>query len=171
MSYLSRDAVQAHLRSAGISDPETLQSIANSFAYEIGSSGNLVRGPYLRHFDEGEVLYQYIRNPSSINMIPGAGNYFGIKGATMDGLAITSGMSGRQLYAFVVASPFVALEGNAAEVKIDLDLNTRPPVTGYRNGEPQTAWDWDGGGKGGATQIFIPNSIVRSHLEPRGAAL
>lgn len=112
--------------------------------------GGFARYPiYEQDLSPGDVLYQFVRNPSLGDMSPGRGSWFGLAGASQDSVAIIGGGAGRRLHKFKVTLPALALEGVAARMPID--------------------WKSQVGGAGGATQLFIPpNQIAR--VRPVGAA-
>jgi hypothetical protein len=88
-----------------------------------------------------DVLYQFIRLPSSGDPLPYTGNWFGLAGITMGGVSINSGLAGRRLASFKVVAPFVALEGTAVAL-------------------PQNLGNGIGGPGGGGTQIFVPRALL-----------
>ncbi len=87
-----------------------------------------------------EELFQYIRLPSSMNVCPSVGNWFALKGATLEGVAIFSGLSGRRRAKFELLVPIEVLEGTAGRQPRD--------------------WDIAVGGPGGSTQLYIPTASL-----------
>lgn len=112
----------------GISAPEKVKEIKSGF--------DLTRPVYTRFLESGDRLFQFLRNEELGRPFPQTGNWFCIAGATMNSLAIFSGGAGRRLQEFTVAVPVMGLEGTAARMQRD--------------------WRWAGGGRGGATQIYLP---------------
>ena len=104
---------------------------------------------YEQDFWPEDVLFQLIRLPSVRDPVPAPGNWFGLAGITASGVAINGGLAGRSLAAFKVVSPFKAVEGTAASFKVDLGRAL--------------------GGKGGASQVFVPSGLL-GHLQSLGPA-
>ncbi|MCX6879284.1 MAG: hypothetical protein NTW21_36595 [Verrucomicrobia bacterium] len=120
------------LRQNGITDPTKVGEIASGF--------DLSRPVYTHLIHPGDRLFQFLRNEEMNRPFPQTGNWFCLPGANMDSLAIFGGGAGRRLQEFTVSRPVMALEGTAGPVR--------------RN------WGWAGGGRGGATQIFLPHSAL-----------
>jgi hypothetical protein len=133
---------RAWLRANGVTSPGKIDEVIDGFDF-----GHPV---YIRSFEPGEDLYQYIRLPSATGNSPMAGEWFCLKGATTAGLAIIDGNTGRRLHHYRVARDFQAMEGTARNMPIN--------------------WGWSGGGPGGLTQVYIPAPLVRASLQPVGAA-
>lgn len=108
---------------------------------------NLEKPLYLHDFWPGDVLLQYVRNPSAADLDVGAGNWFALRGATMSGLAIHGDLAGRRSTSFKVVAPFATLEGTVGA----FDKGKIPGV----------------GGVGGQTQVFVPQSL-RARLVSAG---
>lgn len=116
---------------------------------------------YLRGFDlskpvyeqrlEDEVVYQYMRAPSANYSQPKLGNWFCLFGSNMTRLGIFSG-AGRILVKAKIQHPLIALEGTASEM----------PIAWQDDKEKGEAFGV--GGKGGATQIFIPSHLINSSI-------
>jgi len=123
--------IENYLKENGITSQKKIAEVISGF--------DLSQPIYKQRIWVGDRLFQFVRNPnSSFNQI-GLGNWFALKGATMDSLGIFGGGSGRSLTEFTVKYTIIALEGTAVKLA--------------RN------WDWAGGGRGGGTQIFIPNNM------------
>jgi hypothetical protein len=120
------------LRQNGIADKDEIAKITSGF--------NLTRPVYRQLIEPGDRLFQFLRNEEMRQPIPRTGKFFCLAGANMDSLAIFGGGAGRRLQEFTVSRPVEALEGSAGQMR--------------RN------WDWAGGGRGGATQVFLPNSAL-----------
>lgn len=120
------------LKRNGITEPKKVAEISSGF--------DLTRAVYPRLIEPGDRLFQYLRNEEVGRPFPQTGNWFCIGGASMDALAIFSGGAGRRLQEFTVNTPVMALEGTAAPMR--------------RN------WAWSGGGRGSATQIFLPQQAL-----------
>ncbi len=101
----------------------------------IHSGFDLAKPIYERTFAEGDTLYQFVRAPCAHSPHVGLGNWFCLQGATLDSLAIISGGPGRVVAQVRVARSMIGLEGVASPQARD--------------------WGWAGGGRGGATQIFM----------------
>jgi hypothetical protein len=101
----------------------------------------------LHDFRAGDVLLQYVRNPSAVDPHAGAGSWFSPRGVALSGSTVPVDLSGRRPVAFKVAVPFFALEGTVGA----LDKGKIPRV----------------GGVGGQTQVFVPQSL-RARLAPLG---
>lgn len=138
--WLTPDEVQSYLRAAGMSSSKKINEVLDGFDFSN-------RPLFFETLEEGQVLYQFIRNASAESGAPRSGNWFCGLGATEDQLAIFGGGSGRRRHKFEVKLPFIALVGEA---------------------KPQSpAWAWAGGGRGGGTQIFVPPNYV-GHLASHG---
>jgi hypothetical protein len=138
--WLTPDEVRSFLRSAGMDSSRKINEVLDGYDF---SNKPL----YFEMLQEGQLLYQFIRNASVEAGVPRAGNWFCGLGATQRELAIFGGGSGRRRHRFEVAHPFTALVGQA---------------------KPQALhWGWAGGGPGGATQIFVPPNYV-GHLVAHG---
>jgi hypothetical protein len=139
--WLTPDEVRSFLRANGARGDKEIISVLDGFDF---ASKPL----YFRTFEVHEILFQYIRNPSVENgNTVRSGNWFCIKGATQDDVAITGGGSGRRRHRFEVAGTFETLEGVAREQSVN--------------------WQWAGGGPGGGTQIYVPRSRI-GLLRPLG---
>lgn len=141
-AWLTPDEVRSFLRASGMSSHKHINEVLTGFDF---SNKPL----YFRTLEAHELLYQFIRNPSHENgNAARTGNWFCIKGAGQDDVAITGGGSGRMKHAFEVTQAFTTLEGTA---------------------RPQSwNWTWAGGGAGGGTQIFVPPNLI-GHVHPLGA--
>jgi hypothetical protein len=131
MRTLNPDEMRAWLRAEQVS-PAQIENIVDAFDF-----GAPV---YETTLESGQELFQYLRKPSSSAPWPKVGNWFCLPGATRDGLAIIGGGSGRVLQRHVVALELQAIEGSARAQPVD--------------------WGWDGGGAGGATQIYVPQRLL-----------
>jgi hypothetical protein len=140
MKLLSADEIRAYLRRSGVSSPQKIDEIVGGFDF--------TRAVYEQRFERGDVLYQFVRKPSLEDRSPTGGNWFCLPGANRSGLAIFDGCAGRQLHKFRVVSEFVGIEGIAAKKSVN--------------------WSWSGGGAGGATQIYVPPSLVQSSVRAVG---
>src|SRR5213075_3519896 len=87
----------------------------------IRSGFDLTKFMELRSYDAGERLFQFVRRPYlernrpiDQTMNPGLGNWFAMKGATMAGLAVFGGLSGRRLLELEAMRQVEGLEGTAA---------------------------------------------------------
>lgn len=118
----------------GITDPTKVEEIKSGFDLTMPIYEHLVR--------PGDRIFQFLRNEELTRPVTQTGNWFCIAGATMDTLAIFGGGAGRRLHEFTVRTPVLGVEGTAAALS--------------RN------WGWAGGGRGGATQIFLPRSALFS---------
>jgi len=124
-------------------------------------SGGYDLGQYMeiRTLEPGDRLLQFLRNPHADTLSdlppkhqrryedtinPPLGNWFAYKGATMSGLSIMGGLSGRRLIEFEVLRHMEGLEGIASPIK-------------------EKQWTWaGGGGNGGHTQLFLPDLLLTS---------
>ena len=95
---------------------------------------------YLQQLEEGQELFQYIRNASSHNLSPNSGNWFTLAGATTAGVAIIDGGAGRRFHRFRVVGTFSTIEGTAKALPV--------------------SWKHEIGGPGGATQIYVPPRFI-----------
>ena len=123
---------------------------------------------YERRFEQGERLYQFVRNVSATDPFIRTGRYFALAGATTEGLAIFDGASGRTLKRYVVIHPFTTIEGTARDrEKVALEARARGDKN--KDGSPIYATDWTLGlaGRGGGTQIFVPYPLL-GHLRGEG---
>ena len=120
------------LQNNGITDKKEIKDILSGF--------NITQPVYENQLHRNDVIYQYVRRVDANSKFITIGQWFCLKGASMDSLAIFSGGPGRQLIEFKVKLPIVVLEGTAEKIP---DLN----------------WSWSGGGSGGNTQIFIPRKL------------
>src|SRR5262245_9527763 len=137
MSYgevklLNKDGMRDYLQRGGISSDDAIEKIISGF--------DLTQPVYEQPLEAGDVLWQYIRDSSFYELSPVRGSWFCLQSATMEGLAITSGLAGRRQMNFQVLEPFKALEGIAIKQRID--------------------FSWSGGGPGGQTQIFVPPAFA-----------
>src|SRR5262245_55045606 len=120
MSAQGIGVLTAFLTKCGITHPVRVAQITEGFDRN--------RPIYETTLWPGDRIFQYRRRESVADGLPATGNWFCLKGASMDGLAIFSG-SGRNLVEFAVEAPIEAVEGTAAPMA--------------RN------WGWAGGGAGG----------------------
>ena len=139
MRLLTQADARAYLAKHGVVSQEKVDDILGGFDFS--------KPVYEQPLYPGDTLFQFVRNPSLHAPSPTTGNWFGISGATTKGLAIMDGHSGRRLQKYRVVAHTTALEGTA--VKKD------------------TAWDWAGGGPGGATQLYLPPTLL-GHVECLG---
>lgn len=138
MRTLNRVSAEAFLASQGVPHAEVVKIL----------TGFDLRQPIYEHdFWPDDVLFQLIRLPSATDPTPLTGNWFGLLGITSTGVAVNDGLAGRRCASFKVISHFKALEGTAAPFTVNLQ-------TGI-------------GGGGGATQIYIPRSLL-GHLTSIG---
>ena len=131
MRWLNKDEVRAYLRNHGVTSGAKTEEIMSGFDFD--------QPLYEQPLEEGQALYQFVRMPSFYGA-GGMGNWFALPSASMDGLAIFGGLSGRHPHKFQVTHSFVALEGTAAKLPKD--------------------WGWGGGGFGGATQLYVPPRLL-----------
>jgi len=125
------------------------KSLAEKFLLEQGENQEKVKNAlcgfdfdkavYIQQLEEGDELFQYMRTFSY------SGNWFALKGASMEDLAIFGGNEGRVLKKVRIKYPCLALEGIAKSL--------------------QRNWHWSGGGAGGGTQIYMPSKFVLSCIE------
>lgn len=120
------------LRQNGITDPMKVEEISSGF--------DLAKPIYTQLIHPGDRLFQFLRNEEANRPYPQTGNWFSLAGASMDSLAIFGGGAGRRLQEFTVSRTVMALEGTATLMS--------------RN------WAWAGGGRGGATQIYLPHAAL-----------
>jgi putative RNase toxin 46 of polymorphic toxin system len=139
MRILNRNTAGDLLRSQGIATKVDVEKVLNGFDFS--------KPVYEHEFWPGDVLYQLIRLPSATLPVPATGNWFGLAGITTGGVAINDGLSGRQAVKFEVVASFRALEGSAKALPVDLGSAI--------------------GGTGGATQIFLPRTLL-GHLQSVG---
>ena len=135
MKSLTKTDVELFLKKHGITSADAITEVLSGF--------DLKSPIYEQVFDEGQEVFQFIRNPSATNPFPRVGNWFTLPGATTQRVAIIDGGAGRRFHRFRVERAFAALEGIAKEF----------PLT----------WKFEIGGKGGATQIYVPPSFL-GHL-------
>lgn len=126
------------LRFRGITDERRVANILSGFDFS--------RPVYEQIVEPGDRIFQFVRLPRAGQPFMETKNWFCLSGATMDGLAIFGGLSGRVLKEFTVARPIIALEGTAAALARD--------------------WGWDGGGRGGATQMFVADQDLLALAAP-----
>ena len=131
MSQLSQDDMRAYLRANGV-PMKAVETVISGFDFS--------KPVYTQSLEPGQELYQFMRNPSYNDSSVRAGNWFCLRGATTNGLAIFGGGAGRRLHAYAVSLSLTAIEGTACSQS--------------RN------WSWAGGGEGGATQIYIPPALA-----------
>jgi hypothetical protein len=129
---MDKAAARQWLEHQGVTSQSWLDDVLGGFDF--------AKPVYEQHLSQGDVIYQYIRNPGHENMSPMRGSWFCLRGAPTKSLAISEGLSGRRLHKFKVQLALVALEGIAAYKAMD--------------------WSWAGGGTGGATQLFVPPSQI-----------
>ena len=139
--HVSLQDARAFLLGHGVHQPAELQEVLEAFAHRANAL-------FVTTLNEGDVLLQFVRNPSHARPAPGRGNWFCLKGGSHRGLAITDGNSGRVLHGFRVVAPLDALEGTVGSMRHDIDKAI--------------------GGMGGQTQIFVPPCYI-NRLEPAGA--
>ena len=128
----SRQIIKQYLNNHGILNQAQIDEITSGF--------DLSKTVYENRIWPDDKLFQFVRNPNSSFNELRTGRWFSLAGASMDSLAIFSGASGRQLTQFRVNHPIVVLEGTAVKLARD--------------------WNWEGGGEGGATQLFIPEKLL-----------
>ena len=125
---LHRDVITGFLKRHGVADKTHIEQITAGF--------DLGKPVYERRIEDGDTLFQFMRNPDSTTPHWQTGRWFCLRGAGMNALGIFGGGSGRTLAEFTVNRPVWSLEGTAGPLARD--------------------WGWAGGGTGGATQIFVP---------------
>lgn len=135
MKWLNQSEVENYLKRNGVMTQSKISEVLSGF--------DSAMPIYEQLLDEGQELFQFIRNPSAANINPNAGSWFTVAGATTKSVAIIDGGSGRRFHKFQVLRPFVAIEGCAKEF----------PLT----------WKFEIGGKGGGTQIYVPPNYL-GHL-------
>ncbi len=138
----NRQRIVTFLAKSGIRDPKQIGEIVGGF--------DLNQPVYEQMINPGDRIFQFIRNPESGKPTINTGNWFCIPGASMDQLAIISGGAGRSLVEFTVTRSVNSLEGTASP-------------------QPRN-WSWSGGGRGGATQIYLPRTALMA-LEGKGTHL
>ena len=139
MKWLTQDGVRAYLRANGVSSAKVVEEIISGFDFD--------RPVYEQRLEPRHELWQFVRNASHSELAPRTGNWFSLSGATLTGLSIFGGGSGRQMHRFIVEHEFIAIEGSARAMP--------------RN------WGWSGGGEGGHTQIYVPPRLI-GHLRSVG---
>ena len=132
MTSLTKMEAELFLKKYGISSPSVMAEVLSGFDFK--------HPVYEQFFEEDQELFQFIRNPSATNLSPCAGNWFALPGATTQGVAIIDGGAGRRFHRFRVERAFMALEGTAREFPL--------------------MWKFEIGGKGGATQIYVPPAVL-----------
>ena len=135
------DAIHAYLRANGVAHPALVHDVLSGFDSQ--------KPIYETPLDFETELYQYMRRPATGRPDLRVGNWFCITGASRRGLGIIDGLAGRELHRFRVVSPFVALEGTASKIA--------------RN------WQFEIGGRGGSTQIYVPPRFI-GHIQSLGTA-
>lgn len=134
-----QETAEKYLRKHGIINDAEIKEILSGF--------NFTKPVYENRIWPGDRIYQFIRKPNFKGSFE-TGRWFSLKGANMDSLGIFSGESGSRLTEFLVTNEIVVLEGTAKELALN--------------------WSWAGGGKGGATQLFIPRQFFYA-LEGAGS--
>lgn len=135
MKWLTKDEVRCYLRSNGVASAKDIETVLDGFDFD--------RIIYMQVLEPTTELFQYVRAASSADLSPCSGKYFGLRGVTQDGVAIIGGLAGRRLHRFTVSATVTVLEGSAKE--------------------QGSNWDWEGGGAGGMTQIYVPPKLL-GHL-------
>jgi hypothetical protein len=138
MNLLDQEGARRYLRAHRVAS-RSIEDIVGAFDF--------AASVYEQTLDGGTEIFQYVRNPAHGDMSPRLGNWFCIRGATQDGLAIFGGGSGRHIARFVVSHAVTVLEGTATPMHPN--------------------WSYSIGGGGGATQIYVPTSLV-GHLACAG---
>jgi len=141
MRPLTKLDAELFLRKYGISSASEVAEVLRAFDFKCPI--------YEQFFDEGQELFQFIRNPSATNPSPRTGNWFTLIGATTQRVAIIDGGAGRRFHRFRVERAFTAMEGTAKELPL--------------------AWKFEIGGKGGATQVYVPPAFL-GHLSAISSA-
>lgn len=134
-----RKLIRTFLRSHGMTSGKEVRLVSEAYDH-----GEKVFPIILQ---PGERLYQYVRMATYLGP-GGLGRWFCLRHATMDAVAITSGLGGRALHAFEVLAEIEALEGTARMMSAN--------------------WDAAVGGSGGATQIFVPEHQALLRLRSLG---
>ena len=163
--------VVEQLRAVGVTSPREIREQLKGW--------DLSKPIYLRRFEAGERLIQYVTNPhagmpplrtrtsgaeplqpaSNATRLPTrdplnptTGRYFGLPGdQTMGQMGIGSGLAGRTRQEFIVTQPFVALEGTAAPISRSKAVREGHSIRG----------------EGGATQVYISHRDgARPFLQP-----
>ena len=143
---LTIDAAIQYLRSQGESD-EKLGYVRGGF--------DTSRPIYFHDLEEGDVLYQYVRVGSHL------GNWFALKGASMDDLAIFGGHSGRRLFQVEIIYPCRVVEGSALGIPMHwssvgaFDEDRKMEKSGRVKG-------------GGGTQLFMPSKYILTCVKSTG---
>lgn len=132
MNRLSADDLRGWLRAHGVASARRVEEVLSGF--------DLRQPVWAVTLEPGQALYQYIRLPSSGDPVPRAGHWFCLRGATESAVAIFGGGAGRRLHEYAVAHPLQAIEGTAAPFPLD--------------------WSISVGGRGGATQIYVPPTLL-----------
>lgn len=137
-----------------LNNQQILVSYLERHGYAEESRGDIAKGfdfskpVYEQDLDDRTIIYQFVRNSSAQYPLQKLGNWFYLQGADMPGLAIFSGGEGRSVATVRVDVRFTALEGTSTAMS--------------RN------WRNSIGGKGGMTQIFVPDVYIRSNLRILG---
>jgi len=135
MKWLTKPEVEAFLRANGVSSVDQIEAVLSGFDFNVPI--------YYQLYEEDQELFQFIRNPSAVNLSPRVGCWFALPGATTQGVAIIDGGSGRRFHRFRVVRAFTAIEGTAKSIPI--------------------MWQHEVGGPGGATQIYVHPNLI-GHL-------
>jgi hypothetical protein len=115
LRVVDQAGARAHLESHGF-PAATAAGLAASFDW--------TQPVYISHLEPGQRLVQFVRSPWG-GTVEGRvydssyalGNFFGLPGATQDGVAIGNGLSRRLEQEFEVQRPITALEGTAGHYK------------------------------------------------------
>lgn len=139
MSERYRQVAAEYLARAGY-PPRKIEEILTGF--------DLYLPVYEQRLEPRAIVYQFVRRPSPASVGIHLGNWFCLPGASLEALAIFSGGAGRVAAKVQIEHSFVALEGTAAR--------------------QARQWSWSGGGAGGATQIFVPDRFLMTHVSVLG---
>lgn len=141
MKNLKLDDASAFLSAQGVASKAEVQKVLNGF--------DASKPLYVHAFWPGDVLYQFIRLTAVGRPQLNRGSWYGLSGVKRSGVAIHDGLAGRMLHKFIVTQPFTALEGTAAAMARE--------------------WEFEIGGAGGATQIYVARRHA-GHIDALGPA-
>ena len=138
---VNKAAVRDYLGRNGVLHQTLVDNVLSGF--------DLAQPMYEQRLDPGAELYQYMRRPAAGRPGLQVGNWFCLRGAGRDALAIFDGLAGRELHHFVVSAELTVLEGTASRLAPN--------------------WLHEIGGAGGASQIFVPPRLL-GHIHSLGHA-
>lgn len=138
---VNKAAIREYLERNGVNHPVLVDNVLSGF--------DLAQPVYEQRLEPGAELFQYMRRPAVGRPDLRVGNWFCLRGASRDGLAIMDGLAGRELHHFRISAELVALEGVASRLS--------------------PHWVAEIGGGGGATQIYVPPRLL-GHVHSIGHA-